>query len=141
MPPSAKDKRICLMIIQFNPALSSRDAPADPHSEVCDSMNWLHGQPDQVAFSKCEPPEANSSKIVNLALACMEEPAHCPNYVEEIKAKPFKGENSIALFADEELLATARRREANHSAARWANRKFLDGLEVPDALESLPDAA
>jgi len=131
-----RDKRICLMIIQFNPSPSGRESSPDPPSGSCDSSNRRWCPPDQAAFG-----DENRSKIVNLPPPCAEASDPGPNYVEEIQAKRFKGESSVLLVAEGELLAAAGRPKANPTAVSWMSPDFLDGLGNVSAVESLPKAA
>ncbi|MBI2948309.1 MAG: hypothetical protein HYY23_11745 [Verrucomicrobia bacterium] len=77
---------------------------------------------------------------MNLALACGDEHLGA-SYVEEIQAKQFKAGNSVALFANGELLAAARRSAANQTALLWTSPAFLDGRGIAAAFEPLPEAA
>ena len=129
------------MIIQFDPSLSGSDPSPDPHPASHHSSNWCHDQSNQVAFSKCASPEEIPSKIVNLTLVSAEEPTASQHYVEEIKAKRFKGANSIVLFSDESLLANTQKRQAQQAAGSWTSPTFLDNSDIIAAFESLPDAA
>lgn len=129
------------MIIQFNlPAAGSVSSP-DTHSQAYDSLNWIHDQSNQNAFSECASPEENGNKIFKLELACPEDPTLLSNYVEEVESKRFKGPNSIALFVPEGSLVTALQRRADHGVDSWNNPMFLDGCAAATSIESLPDAA
>lgn len=129
------------MIIPFVPPESGSNFPAAIPPEPRSSSNWLQSQGAQIAFSNGNAPEEEPSKIVNFAMVYPDEMTPCTNYVEEVKAKRFKGPNSIALFVTEDLLAANRQRRSNEGAAPWSSLKFLDGPGLIPALESLPDAA
>ena len=129
------------MIIPFAPPESGSHLPAAIPPEPRSSLNWLQSQGEQIAFSNGEPPEKDQSKIVNFAMVYPDEMTPSTNYIEEVKAKRFKGPNSIALFVNEDLFATNRQRRSDESASPWPSLKFLDGPGIIPALESLPDAA
>jgi hypothetical protein len=104
-------------------------------------LNWQQIEPDQLACRDNGPNPQRASRIVNLALAREDEHEPDSSYVEEIKAKRFKGEYPVALVAEAELLAAARRSDAIRPAVAWSDSTFLECLGSADGTESLPKAA
>ena len=129
------------MIIQFNPSAAGSDSPLDTPSGTYDSLNWIHDPSVQRVMSQCAEPEENASKILPLELAYPEEPTLLSNYVEEVKAKRFKGTNSVAVFVREGMEASPHQRPAHPGSVHWHDPKFREGGVAAPSIESLPDAA
>lgn len=129
------------MIIQFNASAADVVPSADSHPHHYNSSNWFHERANQNAPSQEALQEENTSKIIHFEMAYPEEPTLFPNYVDEVRAKPFKGASSVAFFVPDEFRATIQQ-DANHCGlGRCANLSLLNADVGQCAVESLPDAA
>ena len=98
------------MIIQFNPPRrpgivgpNLLDRPSNP-------LNWRTNKSSELSPDG-RPLGGTDSKVVDLELvAYPQELTLSSSYIEEVKAKRFKGSNSVALHLAEELVGTTRGR-------------------------------
>ena len=131
------------MIIQFNPSaadLESSDAsvrPPPPHS-----WNWLSDESSEPSRVEYPPADDGESKVVELEMvAYPQELTLSSHYIEEVKAKRFKGANSVALHLAEELVGPAQEARDSRNSDLWpALAIFYSSCDVSPG-QSLPDAA
>lgn len=129
------------MIIQFRPSAGGPETPADSPRPSYHSWNWLQENGSSNGAIEWDHTPEYSSKIVNFRSAHADEPACLANYVEEVKAKTFKGANSVSLFIEDEMRPIAVRELIGQSTTEFTTLQFVEARRELEEARSLPDAA
>jgi len=130
------------MIIQFNPSAAEPESPDEFPARSSDSLNWRPNKSSELSPDGCLHSEVTESKIVELEMAAYpKELTLSSSYIEEVKAKRFKGSNSVALHLAEDLVGTVQEVRDSRNSDLWPALAVFYSRCDESPGQSLPDAA
>ena len=130
------------MIIQFNPSAADPESSVESPDRPSSPLNWRPNKSSELSPDGRLHSDGTDSNVVDLEMvAYPQELTLSSSYIEEVKAKRFKGSNSVALHLAEELVGTTREGRDFCDPDLWPALAVFYSRCDESPGESLPDAA